>query len=114
MAGVVVVGAQWGDEGKGKIVDWLSARAEVVATLSEMHDASEFGYRCKHLGALVPEARPGQIEFEPPERCDADGLLEFADRVAPAQGSWQRVGRACQIGEDLLLVGSTVGLCEMR
>ncbi|MCH9825120.1 MAG: hypothetical protein HKN98_00425, partial [Silicimonas sp.] len=27
MANVVVVGAQWGDEGKGKIVDWLSERA---------------------------------------------------------------------------------------
>ena len=31
MANVVVVGAQWGDEGKGKIVDWLSERADIVA-----------------------------------------------------------------------------------
>ena len=31
MANVVVVGSQWGDEGKGKIVDWLSQRADVVA-----------------------------------------------------------------------------------
>jgi adenylosuccinate synthase len=31
MANVVVVGAQWGDEGKGKIVDWLSERADVIA-----------------------------------------------------------------------------------
>ncbi|MEQ4599044.1 MAG: adenylosuccinate synthetase, partial [Methylobacteriaceae bacterium] len=30
MANVVVVGAQWGDEGKGKIVDWLSEQADVV------------------------------------------------------------------------------------
>src|ERR1700679_396563 len=30
MANVAVIGAQWGDEGKGKIVDWLSARADVV------------------------------------------------------------------------------------
>jgi adenylosuccinate synthase len=30
MTNVAVVGAQWGDEGKGKIVDWLSERAEVV------------------------------------------------------------------------------------
>ena len=30
MANVVVVGSQWGDEGKGKIVDWLSSRADVV------------------------------------------------------------------------------------
>ena len=31
MANVVVVGAQCGDEGKGKIVDWLSERADVIA-----------------------------------------------------------------------------------
>ena len=31
MANVVVVGAQWGDEGKGKIVDWLSEQADIVA-----------------------------------------------------------------------------------
>ena len=36
---VVVVGAQWGDEGKGKIVDWLSARADVVARFQGGHNA---------------------------------------------------------------------------
>ncbi|HHN68044.1 MAG TPA: adenylosuccinate synthase, partial [Thermopetrobacter sp.] len=30
MTNVVVIGAQWGDEGKGKLVDWLSERADVV------------------------------------------------------------------------------------
>ena len=30
MKNVVVVGSQWGDEGKGKIVDWLSDRADVI------------------------------------------------------------------------------------
>ena len=30
MTNVVVIGSQWGDEGKGKIVDWLSERADVV------------------------------------------------------------------------------------
>ena len=30
MTGVVVVGSQWGDEGKGKIVDWLSSQADLV------------------------------------------------------------------------------------
>ena len=33
MANVVVVGAQWGDEGKGKIVDWLIERADVDRAL---------------------------------------------------------------------------------
>jgi adenylosuccinate synthase len=39
MANVAVVGAQWGDEGKGKIVDWLSARADVVVRFQGGHNA---------------------------------------------------------------------------
>ena len=39
MANVVVVGAQWGDEGKGKIVDWLSERADVIARFQGGHNA---------------------------------------------------------------------------
>lgn len=39
MANVVVVGAQWGDEGKGKIVDWLSSQADVVVRFQGGHNA---------------------------------------------------------------------------
>ncbi|NQV61210.1 MAG: adenylosuccinate synthetase, partial [Alphaproteobacteria bacterium] len=39
MANVAVVGAQWGDEGKGKIVDWLSERASVVVRFQGGHNA---------------------------------------------------------------------------
>ncbi len=39
MTNVAVVGAQWGDEGKGKIVDWLSERAEVVVRFQGGHNA---------------------------------------------------------------------------
>ncbi|MFZ1510488.1 MAG: adenylosuccinate synthase [Tabrizicola sp.] len=39
MANVVVVGAQWGDEGKGKLVDWLSERADVIARFQGGHNA---------------------------------------------------------------------------
>ncbi len=39
MANVAVVGAQWGDEGKGKIVDWLSQRADVVVRFQGGHNA---------------------------------------------------------------------------
>ena len=39
MANVVVVGSQWGDEGKGKIVDWLSEQAEVVVRFQGGHNA---------------------------------------------------------------------------
>lgn len=39
MGNVVVVGSQWGDEGKGKIVDWLSERADVVVRFQGGHNA---------------------------------------------------------------------------
>ena len=39
MANVTVIGAQWGDEGKGKLVDWLSNRAEVVVRFQGGHNA---------------------------------------------------------------------------
>ncbi len=39
MANVVVVGAQWGDEGKGKIVDWMSTEADVVVRFQGGHNA---------------------------------------------------------------------------
>lgn len=39
MSNVVVVGSQWGDEGKGKIVDWLSERAELVVRFQGGHNA---------------------------------------------------------------------------
>lgn len=39
MANVAVVGSQWGDEGKGKIVDWLSSRADVVVRFQGGHNA---------------------------------------------------------------------------
>ncbi len=39
MANVVVVGAQWGDEGKGKIVDWLSLKADIVVRFQGGHNA---------------------------------------------------------------------------
>ena len=39
MTGVVVIGSQWGDEGKGKIVDWLSSKADVVVRFQGGHNA---------------------------------------------------------------------------
>jgi adenylosuccinate synthase len=39
MANVAVIGSQWGDEGKGKIVDWLSSRADVVVRFQGGHNA---------------------------------------------------------------------------
>ncbi len=65
MANVVVVGAQWGDEGKGKIVDWLSERADIVVRFQGGHNA---GHTLVIEGktyklALLPSGvvRPGKL-----------------------------------------------------
>ena len=65
MANVVVVGAQWGDEGKGKIVDWLSTQADVVVRFQGGHNA---GHTLVIDGkvfklALLPSGivRPGKL-----------------------------------------------------
>ena len=65
MANVVVVGAQWGDEGKGKIVDWLSERADVVVRFQGGHNAGHtlvIGDTTYKL-SLLPSGvvRPGKL-----------------------------------------------------
>ena len=56
MANVVVVGAQWGDEGKGKIVDWLSEQADIVVRFQGGHNAGH---------TLVINARPTSSRRRP-------------------------------------------------
>jgi adenylosuccinate synthase len=65
MANVVVVGAQWGDEGKGKIVDWLSIEADIVVRFQGGHNAGHtlvIGNQVFKL-ALLPSGivRPGKL-----------------------------------------------------
>jgi len=65
MANVVVVGAQWGDEGKGKIVDWLSERADIVVRFQGGHNAGHtlvIGGTTYKL-SLLPSGvvRPGKL-----------------------------------------------------
>jgi adenylosuccinate synthase len=65
MANVVVVGAQWGDEGKGKIVDWLSEQADVVVRYQGGHNAGHtlvIGETVYKL-SLLPSGivRPGRL-----------------------------------------------------
>jgi len=65
MANVVVVGSQWGDEGKGKIVDWLSERADVVVRFQGGHNAGHtlvIGNQTYKL-SLFPSGivRPGKL-----------------------------------------------------
>jgi adenylosuccinate synthase len=65
VANVVVVGAQWGDEGKGKIVDWLSVEADVVVRFQGGHNAGHtlvIGGETYKL-SLLPSGvvRPGKL-----------------------------------------------------
>jgi adenylosuccinate synthase len=65
MANVAVVGAQWGDEGKGKIVDWLSERADIVVRFQGGHNAGHtlvIGGNTYKL-SLLPSGvvRPGKL-----------------------------------------------------
>ena len=67
MANVTVVGAQWGDEGKGKIVDWLSERAEIVVRFQGGHNAGHtlvIGNQTYKL-SLLPSGvvRPGKLSI---------------------------------------------------
>ena len=65
MGNVVVVGSQWGDEGKGKIVDWLSERADVVVRFQGGHNAGHTlvidgtSYKLSLLPSGV--VRPGKL-----------------------------------------------------
>ena len=65
MANVVVIGSQWGDEGKGKIVDWLSDRADVVVRFQGGHNAGHtlvidgVSYKLSLLPSGV--VRPGKL-----------------------------------------------------
>ncbi len=65
MANVVVVGSQWGDEGKGKIVDWLSEKADVIVRFQGGHNAGHtlvidgVSYKLSLLPSGV--VRPGKL-----------------------------------------------------
>jgi adenylosuccinate synthase len=105
MGNVVVVGSQWGDEGKGKIVDWLSERADVVVRFQGGHNAGHtlvidgVSYKLSLLPSGV--VRPGKLSvigngvvFDPHafvaerKRLEAQGVsigpdsLRIADNAA--------------------------------
>jgi adenylosuccinate synthase len=67
MGNVVVVGAQWGDEGKGKIVDWLSERADVVVRFQGGHNAGHtlLVGNTEYKMSLLPSGvvRPGKLSI---------------------------------------------------
>lgn len=106
MANVVVVGAQWGDEGKGKIVDWLSEQADIVARFQGGHNA---GHTLVINGttyklALLPSGvlRPDKLSVI------GNGVVfdpqAFLDEVARLKG------QGVAVGPDNLRVAENVTL----
>ncbi len=104
MANVTVIGAQWGDEGKGKIVDWLSNRADMVVRFQGGHNAGHTlvvgnqVYKLSLLPSGVVQGKPSVIGngvvvdpwhlFEEIAKIGAQGievtpeLLTIADNAA--------------------------------
>jgi adenylosuccinate synthase len=95
MANVVVVGSQWGDEGKGKIVDWLSEQADIVVRFQGGHNAGHtlvidgVTYKLSLLPSGV--VRPGKLSIigngvvlDPRALCtEIDALAAQGVKVTP-------------------------------
>ncbi|WP_454914756.1 adenylosuccinate synthase [Xanthobacter sediminis] len=106
MANVVVVGSQWGDEGKGKIVDWLSEQADVVVRFQGGHNAGHtlvvngITYKLSLLPSGV--VRPGKLSvIGNGVVLDPQALVDELARLA-AQG--------VAVGPDRLRIAETTPL----
>ena len=80
MANVVVIGAQWGDEGKGKIVDWLASRADVVVRFQGGHNAGH---------TLVVGNTTYKLSLLPSGIVTVDYALTPDDAAADARPLWR-------------------------
>ncbi len=89
MANVAVIGAQWGDEGKGKVVDWLASRADIVVRFQGGHNAGHTlvvgneTYKLSLLPSGVVRGKLGVIGNG--VVLDPEALLSEIERVT-AQG----------------------------
>src|SRR3982750_2565351 len=106
MANVTVIGAQWGDEGKGKIVDWLSSRADVVVRYQGGHNAGHtlvingVEYKLSLLPSGV--VRPGKLSvIGNGVVVDPWALLEEIERLG---------GQGVSIGPESLRIAENTTL----
>jgi adenylosuccinate synthase len=130
MANVAVVGAQWGDEGKGKIVDWLSERADVVVRFQGGHNAGHtivIG-NVEYKLSLLPSGvvRPGKLSIigngvvvdpwaliDEIEAIREKGVevtpenLKLADNAALILPSHGALDRAREAGSGVQRIGTT-------
>ena len=118
MATLVAVGAQWGDEGKGKIVDWLATRADVVARFQGGNNA---GHTLVVDGEqtvlhLVPAGvlRPGTLNLiGPGVVVDPRVLLEELDKLV-ARGILQDPARVRVSGRAHVILDWNIALDKAR
>ncbi len=118
MATLVAVGAQWGDEGKGKIVDWLATRADVVARFQGGNNA---GHTLVVDGEqtvlhLVPAGvlRPGTLNLiGPGVVVDPRALLEELEKLV-ARGILQDPARVRVSGRAHVITDFHVALDKAR
>src|SRR5580700_3761886 len=105
MANVVVVGAQWGDEGKGKIVDWLSEQADVVVRFQGGHNAGH---------TLVIDATTYKLSLLPSGvvrgKLSVIGNGVVLDPQALIDEIAQLKGQGLEITPEILRVASNVPL----
>src|SRR6267142_1798670 len=107
MANVVVIGSQWGDEGKGKIVDWLSEQADIVVRFQGGHNAGHtlvidgVTYKLSLLPSGV--VRPGKLSvIGNGVVLDPRALLEEIERL---KGQGVTVNRdSLRIAENATLI----------
>ena len=108
MANVVVVGSQWGDEGKGKIVDWLSEQADIVVRFQGGHNAGHtlvidgVTYKLSLLPSGV--VRPGKLSvigngvvLDPRALCRGDRRGSRRQGVTVTPDSLRIAENACLI-----------------
>lgn len=94
MSGVVVVGAQWGDEGKGKIVDWLSSRADVIVRFQGGHNAGH---------TLVIDGKVFKLNLLPSGVVRGGKLSVIGNGVVV--DPWQLLSEVAAMGEQGIELG---------
>ena len=106
MANVAVIGAQWGDEGKGKVVDWLASRAEIVVRFQGGHNAGHtlvVGNQTYKLSLLPSGLVRGKLGIiGNGVVIDPEALLAEMDRVR-AQGL-EVSPKTLRIAENAVLI----------
>ena len=107
MANVCVIGAQWGDEGKGKVVDWLASRADIVVRFQGGHNAGHTlvvgnqTYRLSLLPSGLVRGKLGIIGNG--VVIDPEALLAEIDRVRACR-AWLVTPETLRIAENAVLI----------